>query len=298
MRGCAELTSGGCSALSSRRGGGSCGGRRLTIATRLGAALARAQTRAQSANYTPSISIANPKRADHAQPAPRRAAALCTRRAVRMAAAAPAPMSGSKSTEHKLLLQMAAGSGAGAATKTATAPLERIKIIFQVQVRRAAANQHSTRDVLTAAREPGTTCSAPAERGGGRSSWRRAELVRQPFERRRRTPSRAGVLARTHSAPRQSRRAGHGCCRRSSRAETRSPAACRSLRAHGANAVAAACIVCACGCGAASVPWAHTAAPSPAGAHAPAAAPPCRRQPRPPHPRPPPHFPLATTRRV
>lgn len=45
-------------------------------------------------------------------------------------AAAPA-----KSVEHKLLLQMAAGSGAGAVTKTATAPLERIKIIFQVQVR-------------------------------------------------------------------------------------------------------------------------------------------------------------------
>ena len=217
-----------------------------------------------------------------------------------MAAAAPAPMSGSKSTEHKLLLQMAAGSGAGAATKTATAPLERIKIIFQVQVRRAAANQHETDGGHLSSLPPANlaTCSAPAERGGGLSSWRRTELVRQPFERRRRTPSRAGVLACTHSAPRQSRRAGHGCCRRSSRAETRSPAACRSLRAHGANAVAAACIVCACGCGAASVPWAHTAAPSPAGAHAPAAAPPCRRQPRPPHPRPPPHFPLATTRRV
>ena len=39
-----------------------------------------------------------------------------------------------KSTEHLLLLQMLAGSGAGALTKTATAPLERIKIIFQIQV--------------------------------------------------------------------------------------------------------------------------------------------------------------------
>lgn len=51
-----------------------------------------------------------------------------------VAAAAPA----SKSVEHKLLLQMAAGSGAGAVTKSATAPLERIKIIFQVQVRLSA----------------------------------------------------------------------------------------------------------------------------------------------------------------
>ncbi len=35
----------------------------------------------------------------------------------------------------KLILQMAAGAGAGAVAKTATAPLERIKILFQVQVR-------------------------------------------------------------------------------------------------------------------------------------------------------------------
>jgi hypothetical protein len=34
-----------------------------------------------------------------------------------------------------LFLQMIAGAGSGSVTKTATAPLERIKIIFQVQVR-------------------------------------------------------------------------------------------------------------------------------------------------------------------
>ena len=39
-----------------------------------------------------------------------------------------------KSHQHLLLLQMIAGSGSGAITKTATAPLERIKIIFQIQV--------------------------------------------------------------------------------------------------------------------------------------------------------------------
>jgi len=40
------------------------------------------------------------------------------------------------SQSHLLVLQMIAGAGAGAFAKTATAPLERIKIIFQVQVRR------------------------------------------------------------------------------------------------------------------------------------------------------------------
>ena len=34
-----------------------------------------------------------------------------------------------------MILQMISGAGAGAVAKTATAPLERIKIIFQVQVR-------------------------------------------------------------------------------------------------------------------------------------------------------------------
>ncbi len=38
-----------------------------------------------------------------------------------------------KSSELLLILQMVAGAGSGAACKTATAPLERIKIIFQVQ---------------------------------------------------------------------------------------------------------------------------------------------------------------------
>ena len=61
-----------------------------------------------------------------------------------------------KSTRHTLLLQMAAGSGAGAATKTATAPLERIKIIFQVQVRRSLRSLRSV-----AARGGGGAC------GGG-----------------------------------------------------------------------------------------------------------------------------------
>lgn len=60
------------------------------------------------------------------------------------AAAAPSPSptaaeagdsAAVKSQQHILLLQMVAGSGAGAVAKTATAPLERIKIIFQVQVR-------------------------------------------------------------------------------------------------------------------------------------------------------------------
>jgi hypothetical protein len=57
------------------------------------------------------------------------------------AAPSPAPPAAAesdevvKSQQHILLLQMVAGSGAGAVAKTATAPLERIKIIFQVQVR-------------------------------------------------------------------------------------------------------------------------------------------------------------------
>lgn len=40
-----------------------------------------------------------------------------------------------KSKTELLILQTIAGAGSGAFTKTATAPLERIKIIFQVQVR-------------------------------------------------------------------------------------------------------------------------------------------------------------------
>lgn len=49
------------------------------------------------------------------------------------AAAPPAPVQ--KDQHILMLLQMAAGAGAGAVAKTATAPLERIKILFQVQVR-------------------------------------------------------------------------------------------------------------------------------------------------------------------
>ena len=39
------------------------------------------------------------------------------------------------SAGYRLTLQTLAGAGSGCVTKTATAPLERIKIIFQVQVR-------------------------------------------------------------------------------------------------------------------------------------------------------------------
>lgn len=47
---------------------------------------------------------------------------------------APAPpIPPPKSHQHKLVLQMVAGAFSGAVTKTATAPLERIKIIFQIQ---------------------------------------------------------------------------------------------------------------------------------------------------------------------
>jgi hypothetical protein len=43
----------------------------------------------------------------------------------------PAPAT--KSNHYLMLLQMFAGAFSGAVTKTATAPLERIKIIFQIQ---------------------------------------------------------------------------------------------------------------------------------------------------------------------
>ncbi len=43
------------------------------------------------------------------------------------------PVLTTKSHQQLLLLQMAAGAFSGAVTKTATAPLERIKIIFQIQ---------------------------------------------------------------------------------------------------------------------------------------------------------------------
>jgi len=46
----------------------------------------------------------------------------------------PIPAKTERSQHTLLLLQMAAGAGAGAVAKTATAPLERIKILFQVQV--------------------------------------------------------------------------------------------------------------------------------------------------------------------
>ena len=63
-------------------------------------------------------------------------------------ASAPAP----KSASALMVLQMVAGAGAGAVAKTATAPLERVKIIFQVQVREAAA----------AAAAPGSRDAPPA----------------------------------------------------------------------------------------------------------------------------------------
>jgi solute carrier family 25 phosphate transporter 23/24/25/41 len=51
-------------------------------------------------------------------------------------AAAPAPPALTQRSPQELMLrQMAAGAAAGAVAKTATAPLERIKILFQVQVR-------------------------------------------------------------------------------------------------------------------------------------------------------------------
>ena len=43
------------------------------------------------------------------------------------------PTQPKKSHQHLMVLQMVAGAFSGAVTKTATAPLERIKIIFQVQ---------------------------------------------------------------------------------------------------------------------------------------------------------------------
>jgi hypothetical protein len=51
-------------------------------------------------------------------------------------APAVAPIN-TKSPGELLVLQSIAGAGSGALTKTATAPLERVKIIFQVQVREA-----------------------------------------------------------------------------------------------------------------------------------------------------------------
>lgn len=48
-------------------------------------------------------------------------------------APSPVPEAQKKSHQYLMLLQMIAGSFSGAVTKTATAPLERIKIIFQIQ---------------------------------------------------------------------------------------------------------------------------------------------------------------------
>lgn len=52
-------------------------------------------------------------------------------------ASSPAALAAPHSASTALVLQMAAGAFAGAIAKTATAPLERIKIIFQVQGMRA-----------------------------------------------------------------------------------------------------------------------------------------------------------------
>lgn len=52
-----------------------------------------------------------------------------------MAAAAVSVSQPVKSQQELMVRQMVAGAAAGAVAKTSTAPLERIKILFQVQVR-------------------------------------------------------------------------------------------------------------------------------------------------------------------
>lgn len=71
-----------------------------------------------------------------AAPAPLSAPAPASTLLASTAASAPAAAAAppAKSAGYLLALHTAAGAASGCVTKTATAPLERVKIIFQVQV--------------------------------------------------------------------------------------------------------------------------------------------------------------------